>query len=92
MNLEKCSIDKIISGTKEDEKEVEDFFTERFSNQKIEEIKKTELKKSKEHVKIINLVNNETNKLLEKSSLEKFDISPDNVHLLNSRAYEKILP
>ena len=88
MNLEKCSIDKIISGTKKKKKEVEDFFTEKFSEQKIEEIEKSELKKSEEHIKIINLVNDETNKLLEKYGLKKFDIDPDNIHLLDERTYE----
>jgi len=84
MSLEKCSIDKIISGTKGEKKEVEDFFSEKFSNPKIEEIERLELKKSEEQIETINLVNDETNKLLERYGLEKFDIGPDNVHLLNS--------
>ena len=88
MSLEKCSIDRIISGTKEERKEVEDFYSEKFSNPRIEKIERVELKKSAEQIEIINLVNDETNKLLEKYGLERFDIGPDNVHLLNKNDYE----
>ena len=88
MSLEKCSIDRIISGTKGEKKEVEDFFSEKFSNPKIEEIERLELKKSEDHIQTIELVNDETNKLLEKYGLEKFDIGPDNVHLLSKETYE----
>ena len=88
MSLEKCSIDKIISGTKEEKKEVEDFFSEKFSDPKIEEIERLELKKSEEQIETINLVNDENNKLLEEYGLKKFDIGPDNIHLLNKEVYE----
>ena len=88
MSLEKCSIDKIISGTKEEKKKEEDFFSEKFSNPKIEKIERLELKKSAEQIEMINLVNDETNKLLEEYGLEKFDIDPDNIHLLDENAYE----
>ena len=88
MSLEKCSIDKIVSGTKEEKEEVEDFFSEKFSNPKIEKIERLEFKKSAEQIETINLVNDETNKLLEKYGLEKFDIGPDNIHLLDKNTYE----
>lgn len=88
MSLEKCSIDRVISGTREEKKEVEDFFNKKFSNPEIKEIERLELKKSEEQIQTIDLVNDETNKLLERYGLEKFDIGPDNIHLLNKNNYE----
>ncbi len=57
-----------------------------------------ELKKSEEQIRFIEFANDETNKLLEKHGVEKFNISSDNVHLFSeedtasffSRKIEKI--
>lgn len=81
------SIDKVIARTPEEKKEAENYFAETFSNQKWEDLEGKELEKTEEQIEIINLVNEETNKLLEKYGLEKFDITDRNIHLLDKNAF-----
>lgn len=83
------SVDQIIARSPNETKEADMHFAKEFYNQKDE--KNLELKKSQWHIKIINLVNEETNKLLEKYGLERFDISSDHVHLFSDENYEKIM-
>ena len=79
----KSSIEKVVGGTDQEKEEVARILEERFRDQNLEEIKKVELEKTPEQVKIIELVNKETNDLLVKYNLPEFNIPSQNVHILN---------
>lgn len=81
------SVDKVIARTSEEKKEAEEYFAENFSDQKTEKVK--EIKKSEEQIKIIDFINNETNKLLESYGVEKFDVSSENIHILSKEDYRR---
>jgi hypothetical protein len=78
------SIEKVVGkGVSEEEKGL--FirrFKEKFDEQKFEKLRGFERKKTPDELKIISFVNEETNKLLEKFGLRKFDIPPENIHIL----------
>lgn len=80
------SINEIISRDRGEVEKVKKMFSKLFSESG-EDWKKfsegSELKKSEEQVKLIEFVNSETNKLLEKYGIEKFDVRPDKVHLFS---------
>jgi len=80
------SIDKIVARSPEEKKEAEEYFAENFSEQKSERVK--EIKKSEEQIKIINFINDETNKLLESYGVEKFDVGPENIHILSKEDFK----
>ncbi len=84
------SIDKIVARTPEEKKEAEDYFVKTFSDQRWEDLEGKELEKTEEQTEIIDMVNEETNKLLEKYGLKKFDIKDRNVHLLSKNDFDDI--
>ena len=92
-NSEKSSINKVIGVESEKERqEIEDEFARRFKEQELDDfkrLKKIEIEKTPRQIQIINFVNDETNKLLKKYGLPKFDIPADNVHLLKEKDYYK---
>lgn len=97
MNLESSfnserisSIDKVVAKNSEEKKEAENYFVKTFSEQKWKDLEVKELEKTKEQVEIINLVNEESNRLLEKYGLEKFDITGRNIHLLNKNDFDVV--
>lgn len=44
-----------------------------------------EIEKSSEQIEICNILNDYTNKILNKYGIDNFDISPDNIHIFDSR-------
>ena len=52
-------------------------------------IKKYEIPKTDEEIALISLANKETNLLTERLGLEKFDISPDNIHIIDEKIYRE---
>jgi len=86
----KSSIERVIGATKEQEEEIKEIHAQEFAKQNIEELKDIEFEKTQEQIKIIDSVNEETNKLLAKYNLPKFDIPADNIHLIDKEAYEKL--
>jgi hypothetical protein len=92
-NLKKSSIKKIIGNVDEERKEeIQKELAKRFNKQEFEGLKEKEIKKTPEQIEIIKLINDETNKLLKKYYLPKFDITPNNVHILKGNDYEKFKP
>ena len=94
-NSEHSSVKKTIGITEQEKEELKKEFARRFTHQeflyqKIPELKEKEIEKTPDQIEIIKFINNETNKLLEKYGLPKFDISPDNVHFLRKDNYEEI--
>jgi len=84
------SIKKIIGSIDEEgREELREEFARRFSEQEIAEFKEKEIEKTSDQIEIIKFVNDETNKLLEKYGLPRFDIPSDNVHLLKEKDYKK---
>ncbi len=51
----------------------------------LERIKKYELEKSQEQLEIIEMTNRQTNELMESLGLKPFDITADNIHIINKR-------
>lgn len=82
------SIDKVVARTSEEKKEVDGYFAEKFLEQKSEKV--AEITKSEEQIKLINFINDETNNLLEKYGLEKFDVSPDYIHILSKEDFRDL--
>ncbi len=84
-NKKGSSINEIIGRNTNKKDEIKKIFEKLFSGyqdgwKKFMEGK--ELKKSKEQMRLIEYVNGETNKLLEKYEVEKFNVNSNNVHLL----------
>jgi len=91
INFEKkYSIERMVGTSKEEEKAVKEVLAQRFKEQDVGDLKKIELEKTPEEIQIIDLVNKETDKLLAKYDLPRFDISSKNVHLFDKVAYRKI--
>jgi hypothetical protein len=85
----KHSIERVVGTSKEEEREIKKIAAQIFEEQDIKELKKIELKKTPKQIEIINLVNEETNELLAKYNLPKFDIPHKNVHLLDKDIYKR---
>ncbi len=86
---EKSSIKKIVGDVeKEKKEEIKKEFAKIFNEQKFECLKKKEIEKTAEQIETIKFINDETNKLLEKYGLPKFNISSDNVHILEEKDYK----
>ncbi len=56
---------------------------ERFNDQVFEDVRGKEREKTPEEIRIISLVNEETNKIRQKYGLENFDIPPENIHVIS---------
>ena len=54
-------------------------------------IRQNEIPKTEMEIRLIELANKETNKLMEKFGLRPYDIPEKNIHLLNSETYQKLL-
>lgn len=85
----KSSVERIVGGTKEEKEEARKILEQRFEEQELREIKGVELEKTPEEVKIIDLVNEETNNLLAKYNLPEFNIQSKNVHILDKEDFKK---
>lgn len=91
MNPERISsMDQIVARTPEDKKALDDYFGDAFSLQ-WEDIKAEEIKKTPEQIKIIEFVNEETNKMMEKYGVKIFDIDKDKIHIVNKGLAEEIM-
>jgi len=55
-----------------------------------ENFRKFEYPKTEKELKIINLINKETNRLLEEVGVKPFDVSSDNFHIVPPEIYKKI--
>jgi len=88
----KSSIERVIGTTKEWEEEIKEIHAQEFAKKNIEEVKDIEFEKTQEQIKIIDFVNEETNKLLAKYNLPEFDIPSNNVHLVDEKAYRELNP
>src|SRR4030042_2537224 len=95
----KSSVERIVGYSDEQKEEIKEILEQRFKKQDFEEIEETEefeglkekeSKKTPEQVKIINLVDEETNKLLAKYDLPEFKIPSKNVHLFSEKNYEDL--
>lgn len=87
------SITKVIGNVDKSKKEkIRKEYAERFADQKWEEFEEKEIEKSPGVIKVINFVNEETNKLLKYYGLEKFDIKSNNVHLFYQDTFEELIP
>lgn len=89
-NKKNSSVNEIIGKSEEEKERIKEHFAKMLSDQNWKELESMEIEKSEEEIRIINLVNEESNKLLEKYGLEKFDIKPENVHLLRASDFEKL--
>lgn len=86
LNKNGYSINEIISRSINEKEKAKKMFIKLFSESQDdwrEFTKGKELKKSEEQIKLMEFVNKETNKLLGKYGVEKFDVSPDNLHLFS---------
>lgn len=91
INFEKKhSMERVVGVDKKEKEAIKEVVAEEFEKQDIADIKGIELEKTPEEIQIIDLVNEETNKLLARYDLPKFDIPPKNVHLLDRESYRKI--
>lgn len=89
---ELSSLDEIIARNPEDAEKTDKDFAEKFADQNWELFKeKNELIKSEEQIRIIDLVDKETDKLREKYDLKKLNVSPSHVHLFRSKNYIDLL-
>ena len=78
--MKESSINEILGGSEATKHDVKQFYKELFETQNFLDAK--ELPKTAEEILIINLVNKETNEILVKFGLEKFDITKKNIHIL----------
>lgn len=86
LNKKGSSINEIIGRSINEKEKAKKMFIKLFSESKdnwIEFTKGKELNKSEDQIKLIEFVSKEINKLLEKYGVEKFDVSPDNIHLFS---------
>lgn len=77
-------VDSVLSRDEETNSKAREILKRHFcgSYEEIEKhLKMKEFKKSEDQVRIIEFVNIEANNVMEKYGVEKFDISPDNIHL-----------
>jgi hypothetical protein len=95
----KSSVERIVGYTSKQKEEIKEVLEQRFKKQNIEEIEETEefegleekeIKKTPEQIRIIKLVDDETNKLLTKYDLPEFKIPSENIHLLSEKDYEDL--
>lgn len=80
------SVNEVVSRSADEKEEAENIFRKLFSEYQDdlkEYAKGKELKKSEEQARLIEFVDEETNKLLEKYGLEKFNVKLNNVHLFS---------
>lgn len=90
---EESSIKRVIGVPKDKEKKIKDMLTERFLKQEFPDFKEKgikEIEKTPEQIEIIKHMDKLTNDVLEKFGLPKFEISPNNVHILEKEDYKKI--
>lgn len=84
LNKKGSSVNEVVSRSADEKEKAEDMFSKLFSDYQDDWKEFTEgkeLKKSEEQIRLIEFANDETNKLLEKYGVEKFDAS--NVHLFS---------
>ncbi|HRY62415.1 MAG TPA: hypothetical protein P5056_01440 [Candidatus Paceibacterota bacterium] len=55
-----------------------------------DEVKAAEIEKTAEQIRLIELANEDTNKLMERLGFEPIDISPDNVYVIKSESFSKL--
>jgi len=88
----KSSIERVVGASKEQQEDIKKIHAQQFEKQDIEKLRAIEFDKTPEQIKIIDLINEETNKLLAKYNLPEFDIPSNNVHLVDEKAYRELNP
>jgi len=92
----KSSIEKVVGGSDAEKVEIKSIFEQRFREQnidkteEIEGLHKREIEKTTEEIEMVDLVNNETNKLLAKYDLPEFTIPYKNIHVFSRKDYEEV--
>jgi len=82
--MRELSVNEIFGGSVERKRDVKKFYSEIFELQNFSDIKERD--KTKDELLMIDLVNKETNKLLDRFGIEHFDISAKNIHVLEKEA------
>lgn len=79
---DKSSVDRIVGGTEEDQRLTFNNEAAVFSEQDFPELVGREIPKSPEDIEMLNLINAETDLLLEKYGMPAFDVPLQNIHFL----------
>lgn len=90
MKIKLTNIERVVGNIPENVKEqILRQKEERFNDQAFETLKDKEQEKTPEEIEIIGLVNNITNEIRQKYGLEKFNIPPDNIHVIEEDKWIK---
>jgi len=72
------------------EEKADEFFGRQFAEQDLEQLSSLEIEKNQEQIELIIRANNHVNELRSSLGLARFDIPPENIHIMPSEAIKQV--